>query len=427
MINIFSLVGYRCKAMMIALLFSFSALAQFTAFDCLADADTGGYFLDVTGCSLVDSFQWNESFPWEGIECDTCDMLYIVGGECCKDTSYHEWIFDGCPECACIPTIALNDPACPEYIEVTAPIECDGCSLQIAYFDGTSWDGIIGWNNANPVTYQYYPSTGEIIRNGSPFLTTTAFGDGLYRVTVFQCDGCDDAEYTLDYNAGALICNCTLPINITYSGDTTDSCDDLQFSASGGTAPYTWSSSTTGTLTESIDNSGFINSHNEGVANGTSPSGSYIVTATDANGCTSSLTVAYDKCSIYPDQEFDICSGSMQVIDCANSLVTLEIFHNLRSAPCWPFYTFDNVTINGTPWTMNQDPSFPVLNGTCTAGTPSGATCPSWAFIITGFIQMPHSNLIACTNCNIVFDLYADNIFLGNYSIVLDNSIPTCP
>ncbi len=66
--------------------------AQFIPFDCIQADEGGTWFVDGVGLN------WDVQVEWIEIDCDTQEWVYIVGDTCCSDTSYHEFIFEGCCE-----------------------------------------------------------------------------------------------------------------------------------------------------------------------------------------------------------------------------------------------------------------------------------------------------------------------------------------
>lgn len=124
-----------------------------------------------------------------------------------------------------------------------------------------------------PYTYSWSPSGGT----GS---TATGLGAGTYTVTVTDANGCNDV-------ATATI-NQPTTLTSTISSSSPVSCNggnngSASVTATGGTSPYSYSWSPSG---------GSSNS-----ATGL-PAGSYFVTVTDANGCTSVSTVNISQPSV---------------------------------------------------------------------------------------------------------------------------------
>lgn len=156
-----------------------------------------------------------------------------------------------------------------------------------------------------------------VLKNGSPFAVTgntsstfsftpTTVG-AVYEVTLTRThtNGC--ATTSAVYSTLAATC-CSI-INIGTTG-TIGSCSTIQLTATGGTAPYTWSWTPTGTLTEtqsSLSNN-IINTTNEAPG----ATGTYEIEVEDANGCTKTLIYSFTKCAC-------LCDGAMCKSDYNNN------------------------------------------------------------------------------------------------------------
>ncbi len=130
--------------------------------------------------------------------------------------------------------------------------------------------GSVGGGTA-PYTYSWTPSGGT---NG----TATGLCPGTYTITVTDNNNCSDtASVTITQPTTALSASITSSVNVTCTGNCNGT---ATVSASGGTAPYTYSWSP----------SGGTNSTATGLC-----AGSYTVTVTDNNGCTAIATVTISQ------------------------------------------------------------------------------------------------------------------------------------
>ena len=139
-------------------------------------------------------------------------------------------------------------------------ITCNGAN------DGLA--SAISTGGTTPYSYQWDATTGNQTDS-----TATGLGDGTYSVTTTDANGCTAIQSIILTEPGVM----TLLLNsFTFNGGYNISCYDsadgsIDLTVSGGTSPfnYQWSNSDT---TEDITNL---------------PTGTYIVTVTDANGCVS--------------------------------------------------------------------------------------------------------------------------------------------
>lgn len=146
----------------------------------------------------------------------------------------------------------------------SAPAVTLQSSSNITCFGGTTGAATVNvTGGSSPYTYAWSPS-------GGTAASATGLSAGTYTVTVTGSDGCTQTQTV----------TLTQPTAIAMTGNSTaENCGDgngsASISASGGTPGYTyvWSNAST----------------NDTISNLTA--GSYSVTATDANGCTSSSTV----------------------------------------------------------------------------------------------------------------------------------------
>jgi hypothetical protein len=159
----------------------------------------------------------------------------------------------------CIDNVEIrgDSSACSASISIVSPVLCNGdCNAAAAAMaSGTS-----------PFTYLWSPS-------GQTGQTATALCAGNYTVTVTDSLGCPATQAVSITEPSPLIIGIPLGASILCHGDSTGS---ITATASGGTAPYTYTWLPTGDTTAALNNV---------------PAGNYTVTVTDSAGCSATQVV----------------------------------------------------------------------------------------------------------------------------------------
>jgi gliding motility-associated-like protein len=159
---------------------------------------------------------------------------------------------NGCIATASIPVTSTGGPTAS--VQSTADVTC---------FGGSTGTATVSASGNNPLTYSWSPSGGNAA-------TATGLPAGAYSVTITDAGGCTTIQTLTITEPTALQSNPTS--TAATCGNSNGSADAV---ASGGTGPYTyvWSNSQTTAVVSSL------------------AGGSYSVTVTDANGCTTTSTV----------------------------------------------------------------------------------------------------------------------------------------
>ena len=158
--------------------------------------------------------------------------------------------------CTTSETVTINEPAPLTSVVTSTDVSCHGGN------DGTATITVSG--GVMPYTYLW--------SNGGTTATITGLVAGTYTVTATDANGYTTTGTAAVVNEPTLLTSSSTSTDVTCNGDNDGT---ATMTASGGTAPYTYSWDN-GATTSSIS----------GLAPGT-----YVGTATDANGCTTVQTV----------------------------------------------------------------------------------------------------------------------------------------
>ncbi len=171
-------------------------------------------------------------------------------------------------------TVTIKDNACPfngvqtfSYVVYVSEISVNTTSTNPVCYNAAAGTASVTVNGTPPFSYSW--NSNPVQQSG----TATGLTAGNYSVVVTSAEGCSaTGVVTINNPVNPVQVNCTTSGIITCESGNIAT---VQASASGGTAPYgyLWN---TGNVTASVPNLG---------------SGSYYVTVTDANGCTSTDSV----------------------------------------------------------------------------------------------------------------------------------------
>lgn len=196
----------------------------------------------------------------------------------------------------CISTYTLTpDITVTPVVTISGPTTL--CEGSLNTFTSNTSGSAIGFN------YEW-----TVLKNGSPFAVTGNTGStfsftpttvgAVYEVTLTRThtNGCATSSAVYSTLAAA----CCPVINIGTTG-AVGSCSTIQLTASGGTGPYLWSWTPTGTLTDT--QSSLSNNIIDTSVENPGATGTYEIEVEDANGCTKTLIYAFTKCAC-------LCDGS---------------------------------------------------------------------------------------------------------------------
>jgi hypothetical protein len=171
--------------------------------------------------------------------------------------------------------------------------------------------------------------------NTSPVQTTatvTGLAPGTYDVTVTDAKGCSTiSTVSISQPAAPLVATIGTPVNVVCFGNATGS---ATASATGGTEPYSYSWNTLPVQTTATANN--------------LPAGTYIVTVTDANGCTATATTTITQ----PSAPMSITAQPLQQTDCYGNHVEFSV--TVTGASGTPVYQWQQLPPSGS-WTNMTD------------------------------------------------------------------------
>lgn len=206
-----------------------------------------------------------------------------------------------------------------------------GSPVGACFADWIDWNNTAGINNAASLVSP--TGIGEsVITDGSGNIIGWTFPTGPLQNTVtnieINLDGTTTGgglctSETVDVDIDGTGCCTTCSGSVSFSGDASNSCEDLEFTInpSGCTGPYTYAWSGSGGLSETGAGSGLtgtITSSNEGL----DVSGTYTVTVTDANGCTFEDDRSYSSCD---NDVIEITNVTVSGTGCDGSDSEIEI------------------------------------------------------------------------------------------------------
>ena len=209
--------------------------------------------------------------------------------------------------------------------DITSPVNV------LCFGDATGEATVTVEGGTAPYTYSW--------DNGQTEATATGLVAGDYIVTVTDNNGCTTtATATIEQPVAALSVSITSEIDVLCYGEATGSATAL---AAGGTAPYTYS---------------WDNGQTEATATGL-VAGDYVVTVTDANGCTTTaeVTIAQPSAPLtieITSQEDELCYGD------ANGAVDITVSGGT------PGYLYLWTTIDGSGLDPNAEDQTGLTAGT---------------------------------------------------------------
>lgn len=253
-------------------------------------------------------------------------------------------------------------------------------------------DGVVVQNFSTQSTYIY---NADSVGTRTFEVTSRRFGD---------------CETVADTTSDVIVC-CT-NINISVSGDTTNSCESLITTVTGGTAPYTYAWSGTG------DQGTVISQTTQNFDPSSLQAGEFItlsLVVTDNNGCTEQIYPNYHKC-IFPALVYDL-----QVVGngCTSTGSEMDAFFTFQvEVPCADVELFPGdssafARINGSTDFNGPDPgsvSYTYVNGvlTCTkAFLPGPTIIGSASLVATNNLLEIVGNVTGTVYASVTFD--ADN------------------
>ena len=231
--------------------------------------------------------------------------------------------------CSATATATIEQPVAALSVSITSEIDV------LCYGEATGSATALAAGGTAPYTYSW--------DNGQTEATATGLVAGDYVVTVTDANGnattCSaTATATIEQPVAALSVSITSEIDVLCYGEATGSATAL---AAGGTAPYTYS---------------WDNGQTEATATGL-VAGDYVVTVTDANGCTTTaeVTIAQPSAPLtieITSQEDELCYGD------ANGAVDITVSGGT------PGYLYLWTTIDGSGLDPNAEDQTGLTAGT---------------------------------------------------------------
>lgn len=198
----------------------------------------------------------------------------------CNDI-YSDEVLPVCNPCNCLNLgLGYNSQNCNLSWNTS---ECQGYLMVLQQKDGNQWLDI---NGANSPYTMPSNATNTYRLKATSSNCTTIYSEELTKTCV----------------------NCT-SLLLSYSGILTNSCQNIALSAIGGNEPYLYSWNALGNLTstQSIASNNVIPSKDEIIG----ASGSYLVTVTDAQGCSQSTLIQYNRCDCICKTETNYCPSNI--------------------------------------------------------------------------------------------------------------------
>ena len=313
-------------------------------------AATGSIDLSVTGGTAPYTYDWSNDGP-ETPDNDTQDLTGLVAG------TYTVTVTDmvGATSTA---SVTITQPAALALTSVITHVTCFGLlngAINLSVSGGVS-----------PYTYDWSNDGPETPDNDPQDLTGLAAG--TYMVTVTDANGCT-ASHTAMVNQPTALSLSTVVTNVTCAGGNNGAID---LTVTGGTPGYTYDWSNDGPETPDNDTQDLTNL----------TTGTYTVTVTDANGCTSTasqtLTANPLPLAFAVTGGGTYCDGNGVVVGLAGSEIGVNYQLYVNAAPT-------GAPFAGTGAAFNF-PGLQTVVGTYTvAGTNPTTTCMN---NMTGSVQV---------------------------------------
>ena len=206
----------------------------------------GSIDLTVTGGTTPYTYAWTGT----GVIAANQDQTGLAAG------TYNVTVTDA-EGCTSVESVTITEPAVLETSTTQSNVSCNGGS------DGSIDLTVTG--GTTPYTYAW-TGTGVIAANQDQ----TGLAAGTYNVTVTDAEGCTSVE-SVTITEPAVLETSTTQSNVSCNGGSDGSID---LTVTGGTTPYTYAWTGTGVIAANQDQTGLA-------------AGTYNVTVTDAEGCTS--------------------------------------------------------------------------------------------------------------------------------------------
>lgn len=226
-------------------------------------------FLDIT----INNGQPPYTYHWNGLNNTNANSNHIIGN---LAAGVYQVTISDALGCDTLISFIINEPATPVSVVATVSsnyngtdISCNGNSDGSA--TATAAGGTVG---INPYTYLWGPATGNQV--GS---TVTGLPAGAYNVTATDANGCSDIATVFLTEPSAV--STTVASTIA---PTAGNCNGtITFSATGGNAPYAWNGGSGPQASSTVTNL---------------CAGNHTVTATDINGCATTITHTLNNCNL---------------------------------------------------------------------------------------------------------------------------------
>ncbi|MGZ4053996.1 MAG: T9SS type A sorting domain-containing protein, partial [Bacteroidia bacterium] len=313
-----------------------SATATFTSVTCFGLCN-GTATVTASGGTGPYTYSWSPSGGTGATATGLCAGTYT-----CTITDSHG--------CTATQTVTIIQPvalsATATFTNVTCFGLCNG-SVTVTVSGGTG-----------PYTYSWSPS-------GGTGATATGLCAGTYVCTITDSHGCTTTQTVTIIQPAALSATATFT-NVTCFG----SCNGTaSITASGGTAPYTYSWLPSGGTTATAT----------GLCAGT-----YVCTITDANGCTTTQTITItEPAAITGSQTLTVCAGGSVTVG-TSTYNTTGTFTDVLTA----FNTCDSTVITNLtvlPANTTSQTLTVCAGGSVTVGTSTYNTTGTYTDVLTAF------------------------------------------